>query len=291
MSAQPVLIFDSGVGGLSIFDAVRARLPQLPLVYACDNEGFPYGPRAADDLVRRVDSVLQRLITAVDPALVVIACNTASTVALPLLRDHYRVPFVGVVPAIKPAAQLSRNKVIGLLATPGTVQRPYTDDLIREFASDCTVKRIGSRALVEIAEDALRGGDLPLPILQQIIAPFFAPPAVDTVVLGCTHFPLLKDALAAVAPAEVQWVDSGAAIARRVAALWPTLATTAPHDATTQNSATTQNAATQNTTSARALVTRLDDDARALWPALHARGFSTLEEVPEAAQHSAAEHD
>lgn len=282
MPVQPVLIFDSGVGGLSIFDAVRAQLPQLPLVYACDNEGFPYGPRAADDLVRRVDTVLRRLIVAVDPALVVIACNTASTVALPLLRDHYRVPFVGVVPAIKPAAQVSRNKVIGLLATPGTVQRPYTDDLIREFASDCTVKRIGSRALVEIAEDVLRGAEAPLPILQQIIAPFFAPPAVDTVVLGCTHFPLLKSALAAVAPEGVQWVDSGAAIARRVAALWPTLATDNP----AQNDALTHNSAPHNSPShnnaPRALVTRLDDDARALWPALAARGFSRLDAVPEA---------
>ena len=269
--SAPVLIFDSGVGGLSILADVAAALPHLPLVFACDNAFFPYGTKTETELLERVDAVLQALISKLQPQLVVVACNTASTVALPRLRSRYAIPIVGVVPAIKPAAQQSHNKVMGLLATPATVQRPYTDELIREFAGDCTVIKVGSRELVQLAEDKLRGLPIHVEQVRAILAPFFADPArtPDTIVLGCTHFPLLRDELTAAAVQPVQWVDSGAAIARRVANL-----TAAP---TTANSASKTTTGTETAALGDVWMTADTPEARALWPALAAHGFASLQ--------------
>jgi len=214
-----VLVFDSGVGGLSILNEIRTHIPGCELVYACDNAAFPYGTKGEAELVQRVDAVLKALIARIDPDIVVVACNTASTVALPHIRNHFRKPVVGVVPAIKPAAQLSQSRVIGLLATPGTVSRPYTQKLIDEFAADCTIIRVGSSELVQLAEQKLRGLDPAPETLRAILAPIFANPLTDTLVLACTHFPLLQNELEAAAPRPIHWVDSGAAIARRVKSL------------------------------------------------------------------------
>ena len=216
---SPIVIFDSGVGGLSIFDEVRQQLPWLPVVYCSDNAGFPYGPKSEAEVVARVSACLRRLQDTYQPQLMVIACNTASTVALPRVRQELSVPVVGVVPAIKTAASLSQNRCIGLLATPGTINRPYTDQLIREFASDCDVIRVGSSELVFLAEQQLRGQTTDQLQLTAILAPFLDRPITpDQIVLGCTHFPLMKDALSVCAPG-VNWIDSGNAIARRVSSL------------------------------------------------------------------------
>lgn len=212
-----ILVFDSGVGGLSVLDETRRRLPHCRYHYACDNAAFPYGDKSEDELVARVDAVLRALIARVHPDIVVIACNTASTVALPRIRAGFHKPVVGVVPAIKPAAQLSRSRVMGLVATPGTINRPYTQWLVDDYAGDCEIIRVGSTRLVHMAEAKLRG-ETPDPAeLAEILAPVFDDPRVDTVVLACTHFPLLRDELIRVAPRALQWVDSGEAIARRVA--------------------------------------------------------------------------
>ncbi|HEX4882431.1 MAG TPA: glutamate racemase [Porticoccaceae bacterium] len=222
MLAPPkILVFDSGVGGLSVLAALRAQLPGCDFVFACDNAAFPYGTKSEAELIARVDRVVNQLVRHFQPELLVIACNSASTVALPRLRAQLRQPVVGVVPAIKPAAQLSATRVIGLLGTPGTVRRQYTRELIAEFAAHCEVIPLGSAELVEIAERALRGVAPDLHQLRTILAPLFAAPALDTVVLACTHFPLLGAALAAAAPRPLRWIDSGDAIARRVASLLP----------------------------------------------------------------------
>ena len=211
------LIFESGVGGLSVLAEVHRHLPWCEFVYACDNRAFPYGTKPEADLVNRVEQVLKALIANTAPDIVVIACNTASTVALPHIRAHFSNPVVGVVPAIKPAAALSRSGTIGLLATPGTIERAYTQQLIDDFASHCSLVRIGSARLVEIAEAKLRRQPIDRAELTDILAPFFANHALDTVVLACTHFPLLLEEFTAIAPRPLTWIDSGEAIARRVA--------------------------------------------------------------------------
>ena len=215
--ARPIVIFDSGVGGLSIYQEIKQALPHIGVVYCADTLAFPYGPKSEDEVIERTSLCLAELTRQYNPALAVIACNTASTISLPRVRAELSFPVVGVVPAIKTASQKSRNRCIGLLATPGTVERDYTDQLVSDFAGDCHVIRVGSSDLVHLAEQYLRGEPIEVKQLQDIVSPFFAGGhQADSIVLGCTHFPLLRDELAKVSPDFVQWVDSGAAIARRV---------------------------------------------------------------------------
>lgn len=219
---QTIAILDSGVGGLSIFVSVRATLPQSSIIYGCDNKNFPYGPKNSISVINCITDFAQKVLNQFSPELIVIACNTASTVALEELRRLTSTPIVGVVPAIKPAALKSQSKVIGLLATPGTVQREYTEKLILEHASDCTVIKVGSTRLVELAEEKLRGKRIDLNEIRRELAPFFKTSVsvkVDTIVLGCTHFPLLLEELESVVPYPIHWIDSSEAIAQRVETL------------------------------------------------------------------------
>jgi glutamate racemase len=213
------LIFDSGVGGLSILSEILRVRPALSFAYLADNAGLPYGDKTPEWLLNRVSRVIAAALELYAPKVLVIACNTASTLVLPLLRSEVSLPIVGVVPAIKPAASLSKNKVIGLLATPATVSRVYTDGLIQDFAKDCHVIRVGSSRLVELVEKKLRGDVLPLDELRRICEPFLqATPRPDTIVLGCTHFPLVPNELQAILP-NMALVDSGMAIAQRTKTL------------------------------------------------------------------------
>lgn len=217
--APRILVFDSGVGGLSILRDIQRRLPLCELVYASDNEAFPYGIKAEAELIERVNKVLHALLQQSAIDIIVVACNTASTLTLPHIRSQFTQPIVGVVPAIKPAAARSRSKVIGLLATPGTVARPYTQELIEQFAQDCTVIRLGSSELVEMAEQKLGGQAPSLARLRAILAPMLEhpqAPQMDTLVLACTHFPLLIEELRQALPAHLDFIDSAEAIARRV---------------------------------------------------------------------------
>lgn len=213
-----LLVFDSGVGGLSIVQHLRNALPEVRLTYLADSECFPYGTLSETHLVERVLGLLGEACERLHPDVIVLACNSASTLALPALRQQLQQPIVGVVPAVKPAAGISASKVIGLLATPGTVNRRYTDDLIARFAPDCEVLRLGSADLVEIVEQHLWGERQAGSRFEEVLSPWTADPrwpSVDTVVLACTHFPLVKAQLSAVAPTVRHWVDSGEAIARR----------------------------------------------------------------------------
>ncbi|WP_338883734.1 MULTISPECIES: glutamate racemase [Xenorhabdus] len=218
-TARPtILVFDSGVGGLSVYQEIRQLLPDLHYIYAFDNEEFPYGEKTAEVIIERVVQVVDAIQKKHPLAVVVIACNTASTVSLPALRERFSFPVVGVVPAIKPAAKLTCNRVVGLLATRATVNRDYTKELIARFATDCQVYAIGSAELVELAERKLHGKDVPLKELEKILRPWLRmkePP--DTVILGCTHFPLIAEEIAQVLPNGTRLIDSGAAIARRTA--------------------------------------------------------------------------
>lgn len=215
MKQPRVLVFDSGVGGFSIAGCIRAVLPGVALLYLADNAGFPYGDKPESLVTGRVVTLIQQALAEQPVDLVVIACNTASTVALPALRAAIATPVVGVVPAIKPAAALSSNRRIGLLATPATVRRPYLDQLVREFASDCQLTRIGQPDLVHWIEAWVSDpATLSDANLDSALAPFRLA-GVDTVVLGCTHYPLILARLQSRLPEVRHWVDSGAAIARR----------------------------------------------------------------------------
>lgn len=216
-----VLVFDSGLGGLTVLREISALRRDLKLVYAADDEVFPYGRLQDDALIARVSHVMDELIARYRPALVVIACNTASTLTLPVLRAKYSIPFVGTVPAIKPACALSKTKRISVLATPGTVRRDYTRALIQEFAADCQVDLVGSQWLASLAEAYLRGEEASDQQIADEIAPAFVnkESRTDTVVLACTHYPLLLERLKKLAPWPVQWIDPAPAIARRVATL------------------------------------------------------------------------
>jgi glutamate racemase len=221
-AAPHALVFDSGVGGLSVLREIAALLPQLRLTYAADNAAFPYGKKTEAELVARVSAVIGALVEATAPDIVVIACNTASTTALAAVRQFLTVPVIGVVPAIKPAAAASHSRVIGLLGTKTTVASAYTAALIEQFADGCNVLTYGSPELVEAAERKLQGLPRGEAEIAAAVAQLFGQPGgdrLDTVVLGCTHFPLLAEELVAAAPHPVAWMDSGTAIARRVATI------------------------------------------------------------------------
>jgi len=186
------------------------------------NEFRPYGDKTESQLKARLPGLLQTLVLAVGPDIVVLACNTASTTALAEIREKMDIPVIGVVPAIKPGAQLSRSQHIAVLGTPGTVKRKYVDKLIHDFAKNCTITLQGSSALVGMAEDKLAGLDVDNEKIRAEIAPIFSGvngANIDVVVLACTHFPLLLDELRGVAPSHVNWIDSGTAIAKRTKSL------------------------------------------------------------------------
>lgn len=224
----PILFFDSGVGGLSVLGPTRELLPNAPIVYAADSAGFPYGKRSEAEIASRIPALLGRLVERFHPRLAVIACNTASTIALEHVRSALDLPVVGTVPAIKPAAKISKSRVIGILGTEATVRQPYVDDLAKRFAADCTIIRHGSPELVELAEAKLAGEEVRIEDVRAAARPMFEAPRgelIDTVVLACTHFPLLTDELRA-AFKDVAYVDGGEGIARRIAHLtkeqpWP----------------------------------------------------------------------
>jgi glutamate racemase len=227
----PLLFFDSGVGGLSVLGPTRALLPTAPIVYVADSAGYPYGTRTDADLAERVPALLARLVERFQPRLAIIACNTASTIALDEARAALDIPVVGTVPAIKPAAAMSSSRVIAVLGTEATVRQPYVDDLAARFAADCTVIRHGSPELVGLAEAKLAGEPVNPVAIAAAVAPMLAQPHgadIDTVVLACTHFPLLADELALALPG-VALIDGGPGIARRIAFLtasqpWPPIA-------------------------------------------------------------------
>ncbi len=267
----PILLFDSGVGGLSVLAPIRAALPHAGIVYVADNGGFPYGTKAEAEIAARVPALLGRLVERYRPALVVIACNTASTIALGPVRAALDVPVVGTVPAIKPAAALSRARAIGVLGTTATVRQPYVDTLTATFAADCVVLRHGSARLVEFAEAKLRGRTTPLADYATELAGLLGQPggsAVDTVVLACTHFPLIAAELAAAAAAlalakkgaagPLRFVDGGAGIARRVVHLL-------------------RDVQWSPEVSGTAVFTARHADVDALMPALHSYGLAGLD--------------
>jgi glutamate racemase len=220
--APTILVFDSGLGGLTVFREVVAARPDAAYVYVADDAGFPYGNMPEAALITRIMHVIGKAIADHAPDLIVVACNTASTLALKELRAGYQAPFVGTVPAIKPAAAQSRSKRIAVLGTLATVKREYTHALIREFAAGCDVVLVGSPKLATYAELELAGTPVADSDIAAEIGGCFVEQdgrRTDTVVLACTHYPLLLERFRKTAPWPVDWLDPAPAIARRVADL------------------------------------------------------------------------
>jgi glutamate racemase len=230
-----ILVFDSGLGGLTVLREVVKARPDAHYIYVADDAFFPYGHHGEEQIIARVVPMIGELIEAHRPDLIVIACNTISTLVMSHLRAAYTVPFVGTVPAIKPACANSRTKRVSVLGTKGTVKREYTHALIRDFALGCDVTLVGSADLASLAEAALSGDEITDRQIFAEIAPCFVgdgesdPRRTDTVVLACTHYPLLMNRLVALAPWPVDWIDPAPAIARRVADLLPAAGRKADH--------------------------------------------------------------
>lgn len=220
--APRILVFDSGLGGLTVLSELVVALPRAAYAYAADDAAFPYGALDDQRLAARVVAVMERLVERTSPDLVVIACNTASTIALPALRARFALPFVGTVPAIKPAVKASRSGLVTVLATPGTVRREHTRAMVDAFAQGAEVTLVGSPNLAAIAEAELRGSPVDDAVIAAEIAPCFVETdgrRTDAVALACTHFPLLTHRFEALAPWPIAWIDPAPAIARRVVAL------------------------------------------------------------------------
>lgn len=213
-----IVVFDSGLGGLTVYREIAAARPDADFLYVADDAAFPYGALSATALADRVVALMGGVIAAHRPDLVVVACNTASTLVLPALRRKFALPFVGTVPAIKPACARSLTRRVSVLGTEATIARDYTHTLIRDYAGDCLVTLVGSRHLAAYAEAELAGAPADDAQISAEIAPCFCDDGArtDTLVLACTHYPLLRHRLASLAPWSVSFIDPAPAIARRV---------------------------------------------------------------------------
>ncbi len=268
-----IVVFDSGLGGLSVLKEVRRACPNADISYVADTAGFPYGALSEQEVVRRVLATFQAVVARRSPDIAVIACNTASTLVLPFLRASHGFPFVGTVPAVKPAAEQTRSGLISILATPGTVKRDYTQALIAAYAAHVDVTLVGATGLAALAEAAMRGEPVDEQALRAEVAPVFVERTgrrTDTVVLACTHYPLLLDYLERLAPWPVTWIDPAPAIARRVASL---LAGQVQADTSAEGT--------------EALFTAIPDGRAALADLLAGFGLASLDALPLAITRSA----
>ncbi|HEX7953005.1 MAG TPA: glutamate racemase [Burkholderiales bacterium] len=255
--SAPILLFDSGVGGLSVLAELRKVLPEAPVIYAADNAGLPYGSKTEAQIAARVAGLLGRMTERYRPRLACIACNTASTIALGMVREVLELPIVGTVPAIKPAAALTRSGTIGLLGTEATIRQGYVDRLEAEFAQGKRLLRYGAPELVAAAEASLRGEPVDSAVYARAADGLRCQPggdAIDTVVLACTHFPLVEAELAQAFGSGVTFVHGAQGIARRIVHL-------------------TEGQPFQRAGVDRALFTRQDADLAALAPVLRRYGL------------------
>lgn len=220
MKGYVIGFYDSGIGGLPYLRWMKERTSDCTYRYLAENRYFPFGTRTEEEIRSIVNGSIGRFIEKTDPDMIVIACNTASVTALELLRKNYSIPFVGVVPAIKPAGLLSRNKTIGLFATNKTVSQAYTQNLIDSFASECKVRRFAMPEIVSFVENRIFSANRKE--TAEMIAPaaeFFRKNGADTVILGCTHFIYLEEIFREILGPEINIVDSREGVGKRAISL------------------------------------------------------------------------
>ncbi|BGI53138.1 MAG: glutamate racemase [Candidatus Hamiltonella defensa (Ceratovacuna japonica)] len=257
-----VLILDSGIGGLSVYQEMKKLLPHIHYIYCFDNEGFPYGEKSEIFISEQIVKIMTAIQKKHFLNCVIIACNTASTIVLPILRQRFSFPVIGAVPAIKPAARITRNGVLGLLATPATIKRPYTLDLIKRFAKNCQVELLGSSELVYLAEKKVLGTEISINMFKKILQPWLNLQKVpDTIVLGCTHFPFIINELQQIF-LNASMIHSGAAIAKRAFSLIGSQQNTSVHSFKN-----------------KAYCVKKNGETESLSPILEKYGFSVLEEL------------
>lgn len=219
-----LLVFDSGIGGLGVVAQLRQVQPGARITYLADNGFYPYGEKADEVLTERILGVVRAGIAQVRPDAVVIACNTASTIALGALRARFALPVIGCVPPVKPAAAASRSRSIGLLATAATTRRPYLQDLVEQFAGGCAVHSLGKPVLADMAERKFRGTAVDMSALEAAVGPLFeTAPEIDAVAIGCTHYTFLLAELGALWP-RIAWFDPAPAVARQTERMTANLA-------------------------------------------------------------------
>jgi glutamate racemase len=214
-ASGPIGIFDSGVGGLSVLRAIRAEMPAETLIYVGDQAHVPYGPRSAQQ-VRGFSEGITNYLLDQGAKLVVVACNTASAAALHYLRQHFpNTPFVGMEPAVKPAAEHTRSGVVGVLATPATFQGALYASVLERFANGVTVLQDTCPGLVSEIEKGNLDGKETRSILEGALRPMIAQ-GIDTVVLGCTHYPFVIPLIERICGDDVRVIDPAPAVARQV---------------------------------------------------------------------------
>lgn len=215
MNPAPIGVFDSGVGGLSVLRAIRQILPHEDILYVADQGHVPYGPRPLDE-VRAFSAGITRFLLKQQVKLIVIACNTASAAALKYLREQYpHVPFVGMEPAVKPAAEHTASGVVGVLATPATFQGALYASVVERFASHVTLLQHTCPGLVQQIEAGALTSARTRTILEEALQPMLAQ-GIDTVVLGCTHYPFVIPLIKSVVGDAVRVIDPAPAVARQV---------------------------------------------------------------------------
>lgn len=211
---SPVVVFDSGVGGLSVLRHLRALLPQERLIFLADQANVPYGSRSLTE-IRAFSEGITRFLLDLGAKIIVVACNTASGAALTYLRQTFPdVPFVGMEPAVKPAAQQTRSGKVGVLATTGTFDSQRYDSLMARFAQEVDVFENPCRGLVELIEAGNLAGMVTESLLRRCVTPMLAQ-GVDTLVLGCTHYPFVRPLLEKIIGPHVTIIDPAPAVARQ----------------------------------------------------------------------------
>ena len=214
--AYRLLIFDSGIGGLSIYKEAKIKFPYLEIHYLSDNDSFPYGNKSINFLSDRIPNLLKIAEKKIKPDMIVIGCNTVSTLLLDKLRVLITVPIIGVVPAIKTASLMTKTKTFALLATDETIKRRYTDNLIKKYARDCNIIRLGASDLVANIESHINGGNLDRNLIRLKIEELKEKSNfIDIIVLGCTHFSMIQKDMKKINP-KIQFIDSTAAIISRI---------------------------------------------------------------------------
>ncbi len=213
MDKRPIGIFDSGIGGTSIWGELQELLPHEDFIYLADSKNAPYGEKSEERILELSVKNTEYLL-ALECKLIVVACNTATTNAIDYLREHYKVPFIGIEPAIKPAAINSKSKIVGVLATKGTLSSSLFHSTSKNHAAGITVLEQHGTGLVEMIENGNLLSDELYTLLERYISPMLEK-GMDYLVLGCTHYPYLIPILKKMLPENVTIIDSGQAVARQ----------------------------------------------------------------------------